>query len=473
MTDALQEVIPGTPALGGGAIKWNQIGLSKRGQGDLAGALAAFEAALATAPARAELHLNRAMCLSELGRAREAETAFRLAASLDPGMAPAHVGLGNLSLVSMRLDSAIAAFEAAVAADPRSVAAHFGLYEAFQVRGDRLRALAHQRAALAEQRLFFEKRPQAGAPTILMVATAGDWQANVPLEYLYTLMPIGVHKLYVEAGVPNPAAVPRADLVFNAVAQSDAADATLATLEKWLPTVDLPMLNDPARVRLLSRDRVARDYANLEGALVPAVRRVDRTALALDPAVTGATVQSPVIVRPVDSQAGGGLIRLEGASALAAYLAETPDEEFFIIPFVDYHSSDGYYRKYRIIFVDGKPYAHHLAISDKWMVHYYNARNGEWDWTLDEEARFLADVESVFDGPRKEVLAELAARVGLDYFGIDCGILPDGRVVLFEIDVAMIVHLGDPVERYPYKHQYVPRIYDALERLIRSRARKR
>ena len=473
MTDAIQEVIPAAPALGsGGALRWNQIGLQKRERGDIPGALAAFETALGTTPARAELHLNRAICLADLGRTREAESAFRLATSLDPGLAAAHAGLGKLCLVSMRIDAAVAAFEAAVAADPQALEAHLGLYEALQVRGDAPRALQHQRAALAQQRLFFEKRPQPGAPTILMVAVPGDWQANVPLEYLYNLMPVGVHKLFVEAGTPDPGALPRADVVFNAVAQSDAADPTLAFLEGWLPRLGLPVLNDPARVRRLSRDGVARDYADLRGAVIPSIRRVARDRLAGDSAIADLSPERALTLRPVDSQAGNGLIRLESPSALAGYLAETPAEEFFIIPFVDYRSSDGYYRKYRIIFVDGKPYAHHLAISDKWMVHYYNARNGEWDWTLDEEARFLADVESVFDGPRAEVLAELAARVGLDYFGIDCGVMPDGRVVLFEIDVAMIVHLGDPVERYPYKHQYVPRIYDALERMIKARARK-
>lgn len=473
MTDAIQEVIPAAPAFGsGGALRWNQLGLQKRERGDILGALAAFEAALGAEPARAELHLNRAICLADLGRAREAENAFRLATSLEPGLSAAHAGLGKLCLVGMRIDAAVAAFEAAVAADPGAIAAHLGLYEALQVRGDNARALQHQRIALAQQRLFFEKRPQPGAPTILMVAVPGDWQANVPLEYLYTLMPVGVHKLFVEAGTPQPVALPRADVVFNAVAQSDAADSTLAALEDWLPSLGLPIINDPARVRRLSRDGVAREYAALRGALVPAIRRVARDRLADDPGIAGVSPERALMLRPVDSQAGNGLTRLESSAALAGYLAQTRGDEFFVIPFVDYRSSDGYYRKYRIIFVDGKPYAHHLAISDTWMVHYYNARNGEWDWTLKEEECFLADVESVFDGPRAEVLAELAARVGLDYFGIDCGIMPDGRVVLFEIDVAMIVHLGDPVERYPYKHQYVPRIYDALERMLKARARK-
>lgn len=104
------------------------------------------------------------------------------------------------------------------------------------------------------------------------------------------------------------------------------------------------------------------------------------------------------------------------------------------------------------------------------MVHYYNACNEREAWIRDEEARFLAGVESVFDGPRRAALDEIARRAGLEYFGIDCSVLPDGRVLIFEIDVAMIVHLGDPIERYPYKHRYIPRIYDAFEEMINKRA---
>ncbi|MBV8601913.1 MAG: RimK family alpha-L-glutamate ligase [Candidatus Eremiobacteraeota bacterium] len=376
---------------------------------------------------------------------------------------------GREALVAMRIDEAVTSFEAALRADPGSIAAHLGLYEAYQVKGNRPLALEHQRKALERQRLYVEKAPAPGAPTILLLAIAGDWQANVPLEYVYPSLSPGVFKLFVDEQLPNPQALPGCDLVFNAIAQSDRADATLEALAAWKPQLRIPFLNDPAKVRKLSRDGVARDFADLEGALVPNTRRVP--AAALSAAVAGATPEAPFTVRAADSQAGETLGRIENPAALAPYLAQKPGtSDYFVAPFVDYRSADGFFRKYRIIFVDGVPFAHHLAISRKWMVHYYNALNDEEAWIREEEERFLAGIEHVFDGPRKRVLDELARRVGLDYFGIDCGVLPDGRVLIFEIDVAMIVHLGDPIERYPYKHAYVPRIFDAFERMIYARS---
>ena len=388
-----------------------------------------------------------------------------------PGNAAQLVADGQEALRGMRVDEAIAAFEGALRLEAENVAAHLGMYEALQVKGDRARALEHQKRALLQSRLFLDKPAPPGAPTVLLVAIPGDWQANVPLEFFYGSMPFGVLKLYAEGTLPEPRSLPAADVVFNAVAHSDAAEATLRALAEWLARVGLPVVNDPARVLRLSRDGVARDFADLPGALVPAVRRVERTALAFDPLVAGADPRSPALVRPIDSQAGNDFLRLDDPHQLSGYLATVDAQAFFVAPFVDYRSADGLYRKYRIIFVEGIAYPCHLAISPRWMVHYYNADNAEIAAFRQEEERWLADIFRAFDGPRERVLELIASRVGLDYFGIDCGILPDGRVVLFEIDVAMIVHLGDPIEKYPYKHVYVPRIYRAVERMIESRAR--
>jgi len=87
----------------------------------------------------------------------------------------------------------------------------------------------------------------------------------------------------------------------------------------------------------------------------------------------------------------------------------------------------------------------------------------------DEEAGFLADMGSVFTNDLQTALRGIAAAVGLEYFGIDCSIGPDGGLIVFEADPAMLVHTTDPIETYPYKHEYVPRIYRAIEAMIDRR----
>src|SRR5262249_52122837 len=81
----------------------------------------------------------------------------------------------------------------------------------------------------------------------------------------------------------------------------------------------------------------------------------------------------PVIVRPRGSHAGNGLSRIEDCAAMTRYLSDYPDELFFVSRFVTYASADGLFRKYRVVFVDGRPYACHMAIADRWDIWYLNA----------------------------------------------------------------------------------------------------
>jgi glutathione synthase/RimK-type ligase-like ATP-grasp enzyme len=164
------------------------------------------------------------------------------------------------------------------------------------------------------------------------------------------------------------------------------------------------------------------------------------------------------LIRPIDSHAGKDLAKIDSLEELRAYLAATSQvDEFYLSAFIDYRNADGYFRKYRIVFVDGVAYPVHMAVSPRWMIHYYNAPMAQNAWMRDEEHVFMRDI---------------AQAIPLDYFGIDCSIASDGRVLLFEASTANIVHLRDPVDLYPYKAQYVPRIIRALERLFDQRLQR-
>ncbi len=79
-------------------------------------------------------------------------------------------------------------------------------------------------------------------------------------------------------------------------------------------------------------------------------------------------------MRPRGSHAGIGLAKLDDAEALFGYLDDRSEDEFFISRFVDYsNEEDGLFRKYRIVVIDGKPFACHMAIADQWNIWYLNA----------------------------------------------------------------------------------------------------
>ena len=154
------------------------------------------------------------------------------------------------------------------------------------------------------------------------------------------------------------------------------------------------------------------------------------------------------------------------AAALTDYLKTSNALEYFVAPFVDYASPDGLFRKYRIALIGGVPYISHLAISEHWMVHYLNSGMAENADRRGQEAEAMATFDEGFAQRHKAALEELCQRIDLDYFAVDAAETPDGRLLLFEADVAMIVHSMDEPELFPYKGPAMKKLFSAFHDLL-------
>jgi tetratricopeptide (TPR) repeat protein len=402
--------------------------------------------------------------LRAAGKLSEAIDTFRRGVAAHPRVAALHQNLAQALYESGDLPHAIAQHRSVFAFDADNLASHLALYELLQISGDRVLALAHQRLALEQKRLFSTIAPRE-ARSILALCAPGDWQANIPIDFIIDRETTTVHKLYLlDAGHLRGQPLPAHDVVWNTIAESPEAATYLRLADAVIAASKSPSLNAPRRVLETSRMHLPHTLAGT-GAHVPLVDTVPAERLKAG----SVPFAFPIIARPLGSHAGHGLERLESAEACGPYVENVPSAQYVVSPFVDYASGDGYFRKYRIMFVDGKAFATHLAVSPNWMIHYYNAPMKEHAWMRDEEATFLKDVFAVFDGPRAETLAAIAASIRLEYFGIDCGIDSDGRVLVFEADPAMLVHTSDPIDLYPYKKEYVPRIFRAVEHMIDRR----
>jgi tetratricopeptide (TPR) repeat protein len=441
----------------------NQKGIELRRRGRLKEAVAAFSEGIVRFPGSAILYNNLGQTLDELGAPKEALLAYESALMRAPHFVPALVGKAHLLLRDARIEEARAAFETALHVEPDSVAANLGLYELLQIKGELEAAVEHQTRALQRQQLFSHVAPHE-ARSILALCMPGDWQSNVPLDFLIDRDATTLHKLYLLEDGRLPAALPPYDVAFNAIAESRAAVPFLELAGRFVRAQRAPSLNPSDRVLAISRERLPHTLANVD-ADVPAVTEIAREELARN----GSPLPYPVIVRPVGSHAGHDLARVASRAELDGYLARAKAAAFFLSPFVEYENADGYYRKYRFVYVDGEPFPVHLAISPNWMIHYYNAPMAEHKWMRDEEAAFLADPWAAFGGSLGEAVRAVAPAAGLEYFGIDCSIGPEGRLLVFEADAAMLVHTTDPADLYPYKHEFVPRIYRALERMVDRR----
>jgi glutathione synthase/RimK-type ligase-like ATP-grasp enzyme len=331
-----------------------------------------------------------------------------------------------------------------------------------QLLGQRAAGLDVQHHALAIRSLYALPAP-ARTPTLnlLVLMGPGDFMANTPVEFLLQTSSIAATVQYVTPDLPLPEEVPDHDVLFVAIAQSDANALLLRDVARMLDGWPRPVINRPEQIAPLSRDGVCAALDGAAGTLVPRTMRLDRARAMqlIDDAF-------PLIVRPVDSHAGTDLQKVDDGSALHAYLATHPASEFYLAPFVDYSGPDGQFRKYRIVLVDGKPFICHLAISAHWMVHYLNAGMDDSAAKRAEEAAGMAAFDDGFARRHAAALAEIDSRMGLPYLGIDCAETRDGRLLIFEVDNAMVVHAMDDPGRYPYKGPVMERVFGAFEKML-------
>ena len=349
----------------------------------------------------------------------------------------------------------------------------------YQLLGHKEMALHSQEAALAFHRLFRLPAPTgaAGPPLrLLAIVTAGDLMTNTPLELMLEGRNVEVLKLYVAAGEALPDTVPDHDVAIVAVGETDRERGLLARLEAWTGAWPRPILNRPALILELSRDRLYQVLDGAPGVLIPPTTRASAADLAalsrdeapLEPLLPGG--RFPLIVRPVGSHAGKGLEKIDAAADLAPYLAEAGAQTYYISRYIDYRGADGHFTKARIAVFDGTPFLCHLAVGDHWMVHYLNAGMAEDQAKRDIEAAAMAGFDQAFARQHAQAFRALHARIGLDYFAIDCAEAADGALFIFEADVAMIVHDLDPPELYPYKKPQMAKVFDAFEALLRAAA---
>ncbi len=155
---------------------------------------------------------------------------------------------------------------------------------------------------------------------------------------------------------------------------------------------------------------------------------------------------------------------------LAAALANVPGDELFAIEYIDLRDARGDVRKYRVLFIDGRLYPVHLAISNHWKVHYFSANTAERAEHREEEARFLTDMAGVLGARAIAALEEIQRALALDYGGIDFGIDASGNVVVFEANATMAVYPPATGELYAYRRPAYAAVIAAVRDMITDRA---
>ena len=426
----------------------------------------ALERVVALDPGRAAAHLNLGNAYTALERGDDAERCFKAAIAADPQLKEAHASLGSLYILTGDPIAAERHCWLALAVDPDMVVAHQNLASLAADRGEADQARLHRRRAYSCQNLFVDPSPRAER-TVLVLTTAEG--GNVPHKYLLPANRYARITWFIEyANDEQARELPPYDVVFNAIGDPDMAGPTRAPLEAFLKICERPVLNRPDRVARTQRHLLADLLGGLDDLVVPRVSRIgggqiEDQGLAACVAQTG--LAWPVLVRPIGSHGGKGLTLAEDEGDLDL-VAPARGEGVYATEFRDFGRDDGLYRKYRMIFVDRRPFPYHLAISDRWLVHYETADMPEHQGRIEEERRFLADPEAVIGARAMRAVEEVGRRLDLDYAGLDFSVLPDGKVLVFEANATMLVHPEAPDGPLAHKNRAVDAILTAFQRLV-------
>jgi hypothetical protein len=302
-----------------------------------------------------------------------------------------------------------------VTADEQDAAAMIDLSTILLLLGDRNAGMAWQARALDVQRIY--RRPPAlvspDGIRVLAFLAPGDFMANTPLEFLLEDSDVTLDMHYVVPGSRLAEPIPDHDIAFVAAGESDENRAVLRQVEDFTRSWPCPVINRPERIASLSQEGV---YARLDGV--------------------------PGLVGPTTGES------------------------------VDYRGADGLFRKYRIALIDGRPFACQMAISDRPISHYHDAGMRERAEKRAEEARFMMDFDDGFARRHEDALRAVCEHVGLDYFAVDCAETGDGSLLLFDVDVAMIIHSMEPPQLFPYKPPQMRRVRDAFRAMLRRKCGK-
>jgi hypothetical protein len=358
-------------------------------------------------------------------------------------------------------EDAIAAAEAALAIDPKSLTALFVRAQAQKALGRVVDTVGDE--GRPRQIFLVETAYKPSAPVVLILSSTG--KGNVPDQHLLPRTRYSRIFWFPQNLPEHDNELPPYDIVFNAVGDLDAAPEAHALAAQFAKRCKRPMLNLPDRVGRTSRTGVAELLKGCETAVIPKVRKIERAAGGWTQD-TCADLRYPLIARPAGGHGGEGVVLIERPEQFMSLVPDAP--VIYATEFFDYRSPDDWYRKYRAIFIDRKPYPYHLAIGANWLVHHWTTGMEHDAGRREEERRFLTSPKDVLGDRVWATLEGIGATLDLDFAGIDFSVLRDGRLLMFEANPTMLVHPeDDPL--FSYKNVAVQNILDAFDQMIAGR----
>lgn len=223
--------------------------------------------------------------------------------------------------------------------------------------------------------------------------------------------------------------------LINYVADPDICRQALEAIAQIQADTGLPCFNEAHAVLRSDRASVSARLAGLEGLVMPrTIRLAPRVPADITAAAREAGLRYPLIARVAGDHNGVSMVLIPDEDTLdPVFTIPWGGRDLYLTEYHDYQDADGLYRKLRLGVVGGRYFPRHLVRGRHWLLH----ASDRDDAATAEESGFLATFDTAVRPRLDPLIAGMRARLGLDYFGVDCSLRPDGRLLVFEANPCM------------------------------------
>lgn len=238
--------------------------------------------------------------------------------------------------------------------------------------------------------------------------------------------------------------------IVNLAADIDEYRRGLGVLDRELGE-RCPIWNHPRAIALTRRDLAPSIFGGIDGLEVPHVVRFS----ALHTGVFREVFERegfvyPVLVRPVASQTGIGLMKVNSAQDWARLeQLSSLGRHFFMTQFVDFRDEQGRFVKVRVCFIDETISLREYGASGGWQIGSGGHTSPSSDQAITRAISQLLEKMRAFSDwtALRKVCGEMIRRCPLNFWGMDIGVRSDSSFVFFEANAAMTMAVPSNVPR--------------------------
>lgn len=263
------------------------------------------------------------------------------------------------------------------------------------------------------------------------------------------------------------------EVLVNAICEPLTQRGALRQVARLEQETGLPTLNPARVIEATTRPLMAQRVGRADGVRAPhcTLYQAGPGAGTLLEHVHAEGHRYPVLLRPAGSHGSVGLVRAGDDEDVVA--AARAVGACTVTDFVDFRSEDRLWRKHRIAYAGGTLFRRHLLIDQQWNVVGQSRYFMGAEELFGEEREWLDRPVAPQDDPVDALVLAQFEAMGLDFGAMDYAILPDGELVIFEVNACVQVTGTIPEEHRSvigYVEANNDDIIDAVLERVRSRA---